>query len=166
MLRPGMSADRKTIMSDTSSDTALAIVEIDYIEVDMTRAERRACSACDDARGRLDAALEAVAPVLREVGLRPRVRSLKVTTAAEAELLRLRGSPTIRIGGREIVPEHGDPAGEARAWTWRGRHHDLPPKAMSTEALLALAGTAQTDLRGAYVLPDYLRRFVDASAAA
>ena len=152
------------LFAETAPDPST--VEIDYIEVDMPRPERSGCSACDDVRTRLDAALGTVEQVLRAIGLRVKVRSLEVTTAAEAELLRLRGSPTVRIGGREIAPVHRGPAGEERVWHWRGEEHALPPEAMFTEALLDLANAREARQWNAYVLPDYIRRYVAAERAA
>lgn len=134
------------------------VLLVDFIEVAMPTAARPGCSACDTARSRLDAAIAAVRPVLDEIGVEVQVRDLRVATEAEARLLRLTASPTIRIGGVEVAPEHGE--GEARVWRWRGDEHALPPKAMLLEALLAAAAKPEATPRAEYEVPAYLRRFL------
>ncbi len=151
----------------TAPESNLQSVEIDYIEVDMPSAARAGCSACDDARARLDKAVALVSPVLETLGIRPAVRHLKVRSAREAELLRLWGSPTIRIGFADLHPEHRDPqdahpeaGGEERVWVWRGQEHNQPPVEMLTEALLRMAAEPAEQHPGAYQLPPYLKRFI------
>jgi len=133
--------------------------QIDFIEVDMPRPTR---SACDDARVRLDKAIDMLSQPFEELGLKVNVREIRVRTAQEAELLRVRGSPTIRIGAADIFPEHGDD--EARVWHWRGQEYPAPPAAMFTEALLKVAAEPHERARGAYEVPAYLRRFLSAGA--
>jgi hypothetical protein len=59
-----------------------------------------------------DAALTELQEVLREEGLdASRIEVREVPTDADAEREQFVGSPTIRIGGREVAPEPGEPAG-------------------------------------------------------
>jgi len=134
------------------------VLEVDYIEVDMPKPARASCAGCDDARATLDRAIAQVEPVLRELGSRIEVRELKVRTGAEAELLRLRASPTIRVGGLDLRPEHRGDDGEERIWLWRGREYRVPPPGLFTEALM-MASTSSVE-SGAYQVPAYLRRFL------
>jgi len=148
-------------------ESNLQPVEIDYIEVDMPGTAREGCSSCDDARARLDKALALVSPVLETLGIRPAVRHLKVCSTREAELLRVWGSPTIRIGSADLHPEHRglrdahpQAGGEERVWVWRGQEHNQPPVEMMTEALLRMAAEPAEQRPGAYQLPPYLKRFI------
>jgi len=131
---------------------------IDFIEVAMPEPERAGCAACDSARARLDAAIAAAGPILDQIEIDIAVREILVRTRAEAKLLRLRASPTIRIHGKEIAPEHGE--GEKRAWHWRGQALDLPPANMIVEAILAAAADPVSLPTAPYALPSYLGRFL------
>jgi hypothetical protein len=56
------------------------------------------------------AARELLARVLDEEGLDPAAIELReVPTEGDAERLRFVGSPTIRVGGREVAPEPQEP---------------------------------------------------------
>ncbi len=55
---------------------------------------------------------EVLAAVLGEEGLDPHgIEMREVPTEADAERERFVGSPTIRVGGAEVAPEDGEPAG-------------------------------------------------------
>ena len=58
-----------------------------------------------------DRARELVEAVLREEGVEAAVEMVEVETHEDAEQERFVGSPTIRIDGREVAPEEGQPAG-------------------------------------------------------
>lgn len=135
-----------------------ATIQIDYIEVDMPAQARTSCSACDGAKTRLDRAIEGVSGIFGQLGLNVEVRDIRVRTVEEAELLRVRGSPTIRIGVADIFPEHRQ--GEQRIWHWRGHENTAPPTAMFTQALLKLAANREALPLGPYQVPSYLLRFL------
>lgn len=134
------------------------VLEIDYIEVDMPQAARKSCASCDNARARLEEAIDRMASSLREIGTRVEVRELKVRTRVEAELLQVRGSPTIRIAGLDFHPEHRGTDGEERVWHWRGGEYSLPPAGMFAEALMAARGAMLQS--ASYEVPTYLRRYL------
>lgn len=83
-------------------------------------------------------ALELLRSVLDERGLDVEIDLREVHTDEEAEALRFPGSPTIRVGGRDV-----DPAGaEARPslgcrvyWLPDGRPSPVPSRALLEEAL-------------------------------
>ena len=139
-------------------DQTNATIQIDYIEVDMPSRARADCSACDDAKTRLDRAIEGVSGIFGQLGLDVEVRDIRVRTVEEAELLRVRGSPTIRIGVADMFPEHRQ--GEQRIWHWRGHENAAPPTAMFTQALLKLAADHEVLPLGSYKVPSSLRRFL------
>jgi len=143
-------------LADLSGAPAQSLV-VDFIEVAMPVDARAGCSACDSARARLESAVEAVQPLLEEIGVAIKIRDLRVRTMAEAELLRLPASPTIRVGSVEVAPEHRD--GETRIWHWRGGEHALPPKGMLVEALLSAAARPGPP-REHHRLSPYLNRFL------
>lgn len=136
------------------------VAEIDYIEVDMPSAERTACGACDDARSRLDKAIASVSPELGRLGVVPKIRHLKVRTLREAELLKVRGSPSIRIGRLDLYPEHSGENGETRIWRWQGREFSTPPLEMLTQALLRIAANTDELTEGNYNVPAYFLKFI------
>lgn len=76
-------------------------------------------------------ALAAVREVLAEEGLDPdSVVMREVSTHEDAERERLIGSPTIRIGGREVAPAEGEPVGlSCRVYRLRdGRISPVPDR--------------------------------------
>ena len=52
-------------------------------------------------------ARQIVSDVLRAAGIVTKVREIKVTTDAQARLLKFIGSPTVRIDGRDVDPGSG-----------------------------------------------------------
>lgn len=105
------------------------VLDVAFLEVDVSSEGTSACGVCDNAnaRTRLRAALGTVEPALQELGVEARIRQVLVRTEDEARALKLRASPTIRVGRVDLVPEppvpkggEGAEDGENRAWVWRG----------------------------------------------
>lgn len=112
-------------------------LEVEFLSVEMSAATgTTSCSSCDTARSRLDAAIDAIRPVLDAVGVSVAVSERSVETEREARALRLTGSPTIRVGGVEVKPEHRGMGEDGRVWSWNGEEHALPPRAMLVDAIL------------------------------
>lgn len=145
------------------------VLDVAYLEVDMSSEGTSGCSACESAKTRLRAALELAEPVLEELGVEVRVREELVRTEERARELKFKASPTIRVGDVELVPGHraanGEAAsqdGEDRAWAWRGEEHALPPKAMILDAVLrAYARDGEESVpTPEYEMPGYVARFL------
>jgi hypothetical protein len=137
-------------------------LEVQFLGVEMSHSRgTNGCASCDTARSRLDAALETVRPALDAVGVSVEVSERFVETEREARALRLTGSPTIRVGGVELKPEHRGKDEDGRVWTWNGEEHPLPPPAMLVDAILRgyalLRGSGGI---GAFEVPAYMRQFL------
>ena len=92
-----------------------------------------------------EGALALVERVAGELELDPEIRLVNVPDPATAERLRFLGSPTVRVGGRDV-----EPAGETRSQyvlacrIYRTEHGTTgqPPEAWVRDALLREAGMA------------------------
>lgn len=75
------------------------------------------------------------------------IRMVLVRHAKDARALDFHGSPTVRVGGRDIDPEGVARSPEvglySRSYRWRKKEYDAPPEEMIREALRAalLPGT-------------------------
>jgi hypothetical protein len=166
-----------TVGSEARTNTPLGhprILDVQFLEVDMNSEGTAGCGACDSARSRLRSALWTAEPVLEELGVEVRVRDVLVETEEQARSLAFRASPTIRVGGIELVPEHRAPEGipggaedgEDRSWLWQGEEHALPPRAMLLDAILQAYAAPEGEAHqtsaftGSYEVPAYVRRFL------
>lgn len=74
-------------------------------------------------------------------GLPVAVRMVLVRHAKDARALNFRGSPTVRVGGRDIDPEGAERSPEvglySRSYRWKKKEYDAPPEEMIREALRA-----------------------------
>lgn len=135
-------------------------LDVLFLEVDMASAEKQSCEACDVATQQLTKALEVVAPLLGDVNVDVRLNKVLVTTEDQAEQLRFRGSPTLRVGGFEVFPEHV-PGGEERKWRWGEREHAAPPVGLFVDAILrGWAGSDQEGGQNSYAVPPYLASYL------
>ncbi|MGH3982945.1 MAG: DUF2703 domain-containing protein, partial [Pseudonocardiaceae bacterium] len=126
-------------------------VRIDFLFLDLTT-----CTRCRGTDRSLDAALTAVAEVLRAAGTEVEVTKVHVTSAEQARALRFVSSPTIRVNGTDIALELResscgseactDGCGDqiaCRVWVHHGQEYTEPPPAMIVEAILRhVYGTA------------------------
>ena len=135
-------------------------VDVILLEVDMAKTTKQSCEACDTAKGQLTKALEVVAPLLNDVNADVRVNNVLVSTEEQAQQLRFRGSPTIRVGDFEVVPTHV-PGSEERKWQWGSQEHSVPPVGLFVDAILrGWAGTEQEPLNHPYTIPGYLASYL------
>jgi hypothetical protein len=144
-------------------------LEIELLALDLT-----SCGRCTRTGENLDAALSAVASVLRETGVHVWVEKHVVGSAEEAERLRFVSSSTIRLNGRDIAVElresgcsdcgEGCACGggvNCRVWVWQGKEYLEAPKPMVVEALLKAYADLDKPVAapGPYRLPENLRGF-------
>jgi hypothetical protein len=143
--------------------------------IDLLALDLNACKRCSGTDANLRSALEALAPLLREVGVEVAVRRTIVASADQAERLRFESSPTIRIDGRDIADEVREgPCGDCgelcgcsggvacRVWVWRGREYPEAPTAMILDAVLkayARPGRPADATSQPFRLPENLRRY-------
>ena len=131
-------------------------VDVILLEVDMARTTQPSCEACDVAKRQLTRALEVVTPLLNDVSADIRLNNVLVSTEEQAQQLRFRGSPTLRVGDFEVVPAHV-PGSEERKWQWGNQEHSVPPVGLFVDAILrGWAGTEQEPVKEPYAVPAYL----------
>lgn len=131
-------------------------LDVLFLEVDMASSKKHSCEACDVATQQLAKALDVVAPLLRDVNVDVRLNKILVTTEDQAQQLRFRGSPTLRVGGFEVFPEHVT-GSEDRKWRWGAREHATPPVGLFVDAILrGWAGADQEGGEATYAVPPYL----------
>lgn len=139
-------------------------LNVTFLEVDMSSAGESGCGECDSTRQRLDAAIAVVKPLFRDLDIEIQVKRELVKTAQQAQALNFHASPTIRVEGYNLAPEHQDDG--SRIWTWRDERTTNPPKAMIIDALLRgyVQSTPATQLaRQATELHPYLQQFLNAA---
>jgi hypothetical protein len=150
------------------------------LTIELLALDLETCERCTGTDANIQEALESVAGVLQEAGAEANVRKVVVKTAAQAEQLRFRSSPTIRINGRDIAMDlresQCDDCGElcgcngnvkCRVWVWQGREHLEAPKAMIINAILkayARSDEPSADPSQPFRLPENLQKYFAASA--
>jgi hypothetical protein len=91
----------------------------------------------------VSAALSLVQRVCAKLGIDAEVRTILITDQATAERVRFPGSPTVRVGGRDVEPGV-EPAGEytleCRLYRHEHRLAGYPQERWVREALVAAAG--------------------------
>jgi len=133
------------------------------------------CGRCTGTDRNFDEALTQVSSLLREAGTDVQITRHVVTTAAQAERLRMISSPTIRIDGRDMAIELresncgdcGDLCGceggvDCRVWVWQGREYTEAPKAMIIDGVLrayAMEPHALPHETADYQMPENLRAY-------
>src|SRR5688572_11143648 len=99
------------------------------------------CPSHGEASSRLEA-------VLAEEGVTAPIRRMHVGTAEEAVAMGITGSPTIKIGGRDIQPEGAErspPGLNCRLYILEdGRPSPLPSREMIRRAVRSAAGEVET----------------------
>jgi hypothetical protein len=135
-------------------------IDVILLEVDMAKTTKQSCDACDVAKRQLAKALELVAPLLSEVGADIRLNNVVVSTEEQAEQLRFRGSPTLRVGDFEVFPAHVT-ASEERKWQWGNQEHSIPPMGLFVDAVLrGWAGTEPEPAKEPYTIPAYVASYL------
>lgn len=156
---------------------ARRVVDVELLALDLAT-----CTRCTGTLANLETAIEAVRRAAEPTGTAIRLRKVVVDSAEVALRHRFVSSPTIRVGGRDIVFETvesrcedctdlcGCAAGTScRVWRYQGREFNEAPVGLVVEALLReLAGATPVpgEPEPADVhLPENLRRFFAGRAA-
>lgn len=137
--------------------------------------DRTSCTRCRGTNDSLEAAAALLRPVLRALGAELEVSRVHVTSAAQAESVGLRTSPTLRVNGRDLQPDFAEsrcgscsdlaPAAggvECREWTWGGRTWTEAPVGLIVEGVLRAVLTPEPGEAPPAGLPENLRRFFEA----
>jgi hypothetical protein len=131
------------------------------VTVDLLYLDRESCSRCRDPAGARETAVDRVADLLADLEVAVEVRSVQVDTVAAARRTGLSVSPTVRVDGRDVQPDHeANPCGDCtdlgdgtesvdcRLWRYRGETHESAPVDMLVEAVLrAAVGSAHSPTR-------------------
>lgn len=118
--------------------------EIEFLYLDMS-----SCSRCVASDASVRQAMALLRPVLAVTGVRLELRTVHVTTAAQAAAHQLVSSPTIRVGGTDIAAvlaetscgdcttlSTGDTPIACRIWQYRGRQYTDAPVGLIVDAVL------------------------------
>jgi hypothetical protein len=164
-------------MAQPSPSPAGRVIDVELLALDLT-----SCTRCVGSLANIEAAIEAVRQVLDVTGATIELRKVIVASAEEARRHRFVSSPTIRVGGRDIIFDTiesrcdsctdlcGCSEGTScRVWQYQGAEHTEAPVGLIVEALLReLVGAPRAPLVGepaAYEVPDNLRGFFAGRAA-
>lgn len=163
--------------SPATHPTRARVVDVELLALDLD-----SCTRCTGTLANIEAAIDAVRRVAEPTGTTIRLRKTVVETESAARRHRFVSSPTVRVGGRDIVFETlesrcdsctdlcGCAEGTScRVWSYQGREFTEAPVGLIVEALLReLAGVtpAPGEPEPADVhLPENLRRFFAGRAA-
>lgn len=119
------------------------------ISLELLALDLIACSRCAGTAKNLQTAISKVSDLLSDLGTEVVYTETVVATAAQAEELRFRSSPTVRINGRDLAAElRESPCEECgelcgcgdgvhcRVWEWQGVESREAPVALVIDALL------------------------------
>lgn len=147
-------------MTQTSTGESHTL-NVTFLEVDMSSAGESSCGECDTTHQCLDGAIAVVEPLFRELGIEIQVKRELVKTAQQARELNFQASPTIRVEGHNLTPEHQEDG--SCLWTWYGERTTNPPKAMIIDTLLrgyVQSTPANQPAKAAAELHPYLQQFL------
>jgi hypothetical protein len=156
------------VVPSAASPQTLSTLDIQFLELDMSSIGMASCSGCVSAETQLNAAVAELRPLFDQIGVGIQFDKKLVTTAEEAQKLRLIASPTIRIHGRDLVPETQnvgyDLRTDSRVWAWKDDQYPVPPKAMLLDAILhayPLLSEPLPTSASEFELPQSLRDFFE-----
>jgi hypothetical protein len=150
---------------------ARRVVDVELLAIDLTT-----CTRCTGTLANIEAAIDAVRQVAQPTGTTIRLRKVVIDSEEAARAHRFVTSPTIRVGGRDIVFETVESRCDAcsdlcgceegtscRVWRYRGQEFNEAPVGLVVEALLReIAGLApapgEPEAADIHV-PENLRRF-------
>lgn len=171
-----------TVENLAANEYATRTLRVDFLFLD-----REVCERCRGTEKSLHGALDRIAGVLADLGVKVSVRNIHVENEEAARQTNFEISPTIRINGRDIQPEHIETACEScsdlcdcsegfgddttidcRSWPYRGEEYTTPPVEFIVEELLraALVDRGVVDSHNGiarYRLPENLQNFFDES---
>jgi hypothetical protein len=164
----------KKVKENKSSEKTLPAaprrIDIEFLYINLT-----VCTRCRGTDEHLQEAISAVSPIADIAEVELSVRKTLVESEAQARVLGLISSPTIRINGRDIAPELRESrcascesrscsGVECRVWLFRGREYTEAPTAMIVDAILREIyrdAPAQAPDDRPRELPENLRRFFE-----
>jgi hypothetical protein len=111
-------------------------LQIQFYQADMSKKGVSSCSSCDTLQQKLDQAIRAVEPLLADLGVEIRKEIITIQTEIEAKTHQIVASPTIRIAGFDLFPEHPNPESEERIWSWKGSSFSEPTREVLVESIL------------------------------
>lgn len=137
-------------------------ISVQLLELDMSLSGDSGCSTCSSAENQIRELVANIQPFFDRVHLEICIEKIMVQSLEQAERLKFRASPTIRIHGKEIVPEQGDLFGFGpRYWSWEGKEYVSPPESLIVDALLRAypKNDAEPLPNHSYQLPERLKEF-------
>lgn len=145
-------------------------LRIDYLYLDL-----HTCDRCIGTDAVLDEVVETLRPALTTAGYAVEYRKTEIQTPELAAQYHFLSSPTILVNGTDIFGEVkesdcgccGEIAGtdiDCRVFEANGKRYDVPTKEMLANAILKSLNVPPKR-KGAYVLPENLKRFFDGKAA-
>lgn len=173
--------ERPTMIAHRRPDPAAVEPAARRLDVELLYLDVTTCGRCTGTEANLERALRDVTGLLEDAGVAVSLTKVHVDTAELAVRHRFVSSPTIRLNGRDVALELresdcadcGEIAGcgggvDCRVWVWQGREHTEAPTGLIIDAVLREAYGPPRPApaeQPAYVLPDNLRRFYEATAA-
>ncbi|MHB8801100.1 MAG: DUF2703 domain-containing protein [Thermoanaerobaculia bacterium] len=152
------------------------------LEVELLALDLTSCTRCTGTLANIEEAIAAVRRVAEPTGTSIRLRRTLVDSEEAARRHRFVSSPTIRVGGRDVVFETRESLCDSctdlcgcaegtscRVWSYQGREYTEAPVGLVVEALLremavSPAGEVEPAVAGDEV-PANLRRFFAGRAA-
>ena len=159
------------------------------LEIELLALDLSTCTRCTGTLENIEKALSLVRGAIEATGTTVELRKTVVDSVEAAREHRFVSSPTIRVGGRDIVLETRESPCEScsdlcgcsegtscRVWTYQGAEHTEAPVGLIVEALLGelvgdgpvgdgpVGNGSAAPATDAYELPDNLRRFFAAPA--
>ena len=155
------------------------VLDVELLALDLT-----SCTRCTGTLANIEKAIDAVRQVAELTGTALRLRKVVIGSEEEAWRHRFVSSPTVRVGGRDIVFETlestcgscSDLCGcsegtSCRIWRYQGQEHEEAPVGLVVEAVLReiasgpAGGTGDEAAAGPGAVPENLRRFFAGKAA-
>ncbi len=154
-----------------SPETTRRVLEVELLALDLT-----SCTRCTGTLAHVEEAIAAVQRAAEPTGTSIRLRKTLVDSEEAARRHRFVSSPTIRVGGRDVVFETRESLCDSctdlcgcaegtscRVWSYRGREYTEAPVGLVVEALLReIAGSpaaAAAPVVAGDEVPANLRRF-------
>ncbi len=148
-------------------------IKIDFLYLDLNT-----CDRCMDTEHTLDEAVEELSRPLKSMGYDIIVNKVNIINVDLAKTYKFKSSPTIRVGGFDILGEIeentcgacSDISGSTtscRVFVHEGKIYNDPPKAMIIDGILKQLYAPDyktTDSDATYEIPENLVEFFDGSA--
>lgn len=166
-------------MNTQTPATATPVRELD---IELLALDLASCTRCVGTLANIEAAIDALRPVLDATGTAVRLRKTLIESEEQARRHRFETSPTIRIDGRDIAFETRESrcdsctdlcgceeGTDCRVWLYHGQEHTEAPIGLVMEAVLhGIVDDTTQSAPGPVAsesVPQNLRRFFAGSAA-